>query len=249
MTNTIYAIELPEESLHYDISFLWFKNAAEGKITFAKGDTDNNFTAVLEAETLGFIGFITGYRKYIYISHLSYDGELKRLISTKFERIEIVGSKVWKSVNVMDYYTYKLTWKQLFMEKLLKETVDDIPPGIIYEDILSALFNLRLGFSQHIEKGKDYVIKGVPGKGVVDYFIHVSSPEEEIDRKNKLGIENEDGYLLLVQVPKIIFKSKGTIWIWFTKDLLPTAATVEDAVIFGNITGILRDRVYQNNEI
>lgn len=241
LTNTVNAIDLPEESLNYDISFLWFKKAAEGKITFKRNNSDDSYTAVLEAETLGFIGFITSYRKYIYISHLKYDENLNRLISTKFERIEIVGNKIWQSVNLIDYSNNRINWRSTFMQKLLKETAEDIPPNTIYDDILSALFNFRFGFLGNIEKGKDYIVKGIPDKGIVDYSIHVSSPEEEIITKKKLGIEYGDGYMLLVKVPGAIFKSKGIVWIWFTKDLLPLTATVEDAFIFGDITGILNN--------
>ncbi|OGV97520.1 MAG: hypothetical protein A3I04_07485 [Nitrospinae bacterium RIFCSPLOWO2_02_FULL_39_110] len=239
LTNTVFAIDLPEESLHYDISFLWFKKAAEGKITFKRNNTNNDYTAVLEAETLGFIGFITSYRKYIYISHLMYDENLNRLISIKFERIEIVGNKIWQSISSMDYETNKIINSVSFTQKLIKETIEDIPPTIIYEDILSALFNFRFGFLGNIEKGKNYVVKGIPDKGIVDYSIYVSSQEEEIAVKKKLGIEEGDGYMLLVKVPGAIFKSKGIVWIWFTKDLLPLTATVEDAIVFGDITGIL----------
>jgi hypothetical protein len=245
---TVYAVDLQEESLHYDISFLWFKKAAEGKITFTKGDENNRYIATLEAETLGFIGFITNYRKYVYISHITYDEELKRLISIKFERIEIVEKKVWKSLNFMDYNARKLTWRSFFMENQIKETVEEIPRDIIYEDILSAFFNFRFGFFGNIEKGKEYMLKGIPNKGVVDYFIHVSSPEEEIANKRKLGIENGDGYLFLIKIPKVIFRSKGIVWVWFNKDLLPLAATVEDAVILGDITGTLKDKNNQKNE-
>ena len=240
-TNAVYAIDLPEESLYYDIGFLWFKKAAEGKITFKKNNNDSNYTAVLEAETLGFIGFITSYRKYLYISHLRYDENLNRLISTKFERIEIVGNKIWQSVNLIDYENNKINWRSTFMQKLLKETLEEIPPDTIYDDILSALFNFRFGFLGSIEKGKDYIVKGIPDKGIVDYSIHVSLPEEEISTKKKLGIENGDGYMLLIKVPRTIFKSKGIVWIWFTDNLLPLTATVEDAVIFGDITGILNN--------
>lgn len=238
-TNAVYAIDLPEESLYYDISFLWFKKAAEGKITFKRNNNDNNYTAVLEAETLGFIGFITSYRKYIYISHLMYDENLNRLISIKFERIEIVGNKIWQSVSLMDYTNNKINWRSTFMQKILKESSEDIPPNIIYEDILSAFFNFRFGFLGDIEKGNNFTIKGIPDKGIVDYSIYISSQEEEIAVKKRLGIEEGDGYMLLVKVPGAIFKSKGIVWIWFTKDLLPLTATVEDAIVFGDITGIL----------
>ena len=239
-------VDLPEESLYYDISFLWFKKAAEGKITFKKNNNDSNYTAVLEAETLGFIGFITSYRKYLYISHLRYDENLNRLISTKFERIEIVGNKIWQSATLIDYEKNKINWKSSFMQKLLKETVEEIPSDTIYDDILSALFNFRFGFLGNIEKGKDYIVKGIPDKGIVNYSIHVSSHGEEIPVKKRLGIEKEDGYMLLVKVPRAIFKSKGIVWIWFTKDLLPITATVEDAVIFGDITGVLNNNRQTN---
>src|SRR3990167_6608851 len=165
LADIAFAIDLPEESLHYDISFLWFKKAAEGKITFKRNNTNNDYTAVLEAETLGFIGFITSYRKYIYISHLMYDENLNRLISIKFERIEIVGNKIWQSISSMDYETNKIINSVSFTQKLIKETIEDIPPTIIYEDILSALFNFRFGFLGNIEKGNNYVVKGIPDKG------------------------------------------------------------------------------------
>src|SRR3972149_7826224 len=170
-TNAVYAIDLPEESLYYDIGFLWFKKAAEGKITFKKNNNDSNYTAVLEAETLGFIGFITSYRKYIYISHLKYDENLNRLISTKFERIEIVGNKIWQSATLIDYESNKINWKSSFMQKLLKETVEEMPSAPFLGEIRTTISFAASVPPSGAAAGKDYIVKGIPDKGIVNYSI------------------------------------------------------------------------------
>jgi hypothetical protein len=58
------------EKLDYDISFLWFSKAASGSVTFSR--EGKGYKAVLQAETKGFVGFFTSYRKHRYVSHLSY---------------------------------------------------------------------------------------------------------------------------------------------------------------------------------
>ncbi|MDA1001433.1 MAG: hypothetical protein O2807_13080 [bacterium] len=51
----------------------------------------------------------------------------------------------------------------------------------------------------------------------------------------------EKGYLVIVKVPKDIFgQETGEIRVWFDAALIPTEATVENAIFFGDVTGRLR---------
>jgi hypothetical protein len=52
------------EALYYDISFLWFENAASAKVSFF--EEHGKYFSVLEASTKGFVGFFTAYRKHYY---------------------------------------------------------------------------------------------------------------------------------------------------------------------------------------
>jgi hypothetical protein len=52
------------ETLYYDISFLWFGNAASPKVSFY--EEHGKYFSVLEASTKGFVGFFTAYRKHYY---------------------------------------------------------------------------------------------------------------------------------------------------------------------------------------
>ena len=52
------------ETLYYDISFLWFENAASAKVSFF--EKNGRYFSVLEASTMGFVGFFTSYRKHFY---------------------------------------------------------------------------------------------------------------------------------------------------------------------------------------
>jgi hypothetical protein len=89
------------ETIHFDISFLWFENAAEAKISLF--EKDGQLKAKLEAQTKGFIGWFTAYRKHGYEANLEIVDNGSRLRSKDFYRMVDDGSTMEKSKHFLDY--------------------------------------------------------------------------------------------------------------------------------------------------
>ena len=59
------------ERLDIDISFLWFDKAAVARVGLY--EQNGVLYSILEAETKGFVGFFTSYRKHFYKWHQNKD--------------------------------------------------------------------------------------------------------------------------------------------------------------------------------
>jgi hypothetical protein len=79
------------EILYYDISFLWFDNAASAKVQFLKGK--GNYYSTLEASTKGFVGFFTSYRKHYYKTEFKITNNGKSVRPTSFPRQFKIGDQ------------------------------------------------------------------------------------------------------------------------------------------------------------
>ena len=62
--------------------------------------------------------------------------------------------------------------------------------------------------------------------------------------RRRFGREKERGILALVKVPKELFGQKtGEVRVWMDENLIPVAATVERAILFGDVSGTLRKAI------
>lgn len=245
------------EKLVYDISFLWFKNAAEGSTILQRDE--ENYIAKLEAETKGFIGFITGYIKHLYVSRMNMVGENTGLQPYLFEK-KIVYRRVEEKVTTtLDYENRIMSWHKTEIGEIIDEDDEEeepilmllsedkenpIPLSIVYYDILSVLYNFRTSYYGEIQKGKDFLIHTIPEKNESEIHIHVGTREEELKFKKEEHIEDSEGYFLIIKIPKEIFKTKrGEMLIWGDKNLLPLKVIVRDYIGFGDVRGTLREVV------
>lgn len=234
------------EKLVFDISFLWFKNAAVGYTTLQRNG--NGYVAQLKAETKGFIGFITGHIKHFYISHMNVVGKSGGVRPYRFEKNIIYRGKEEKIITTLDYKTRTMPWSKTKMGKVVEERIDTIPLSLIYYDILSVFYNFRSSYYGEIKKGKDFLIHAIPEKGESEIRIHVCTREEELKLKKEENIEDSEGYFLVINVPKEIFKTKeGKVLLWATKDLLPLKVIVRDYIGFGDVRGVLREIIKLNS--
>ena len=230
------------EKLIYDISFLWFKNAAVGSTILQRDE--ENYVAKLKAETKGFMGFITGYIKHLYVSRMSMAGENSGLQPYLFEKNIIYQRSEKKTITTLDYDNRIVSWFTTKMGKKIEEKSEPIPLSIVYYDILSTLYNFRTRYYGEIQKGKDFLIHTIPEKNESEIHIHICTREEELKLKKEENIEDREGYFLIIKIPKEIFKTKhGEVLIWGSKDLLPLKIVVKDYIGFGDVRGTLREVV------
>ena len=230
------------EKLVYDISFLWFKHAAEG-ITIFQQDK-GGCVARLTAETKGFIGFTTGYVKHFYMSHMKMVGEDIGLQPYLFEKNIIYKKREEKTITSLDYENRVRSWSKTKKGEITEEKSEPIPLPIVYYDILSTLYNFRTSYYGEIQKGKDFLIHAIPEKNESEILIHVGTREEELKFKNEENIEDSEGYFLIIKIPKEIFKTKrGEVLIWGNKEFLPLKVIVRDYIGFGDVRATLREVV------
>ncbi len=227
------------ETLIYDISFLWFKKAAEGVLSLRK--ENGEYVATLQAETKGFIGWLTAYRKYVFRAYLYPIDNKRGLRSRMFERHAIIKKNDEKVITYLDHDNHLMSWKEFKSGVLVKTGSEPIPENTVYYDVLSAFYNFRNGFYGDMEKGSEYVITTIPQKGESEITIRIATDEEE--KKERKDRENRKGEsLVVVKVPKEIFESKtGEVKIWLSESLIPIEATVKDYIGFGDVTGYLKD--------
>lgn len=233
------------ETLSYDISFLVFKNAATGSLRYFKDSATGLYRSILEAETKGVVGFVSGYRHHRYASTMSAQDGGRRLRSERFE-IEIDwADQHWRSMHTMNYATRTLLYREWENSRLVREETLPIPPGITYEDILSGFYNFRYGVYGPPIKGKSYTLNMLPRKSESRFDVYLASNIEQREEKIKLRINVDATYLAFVVIPKEIFRTKtGRCRIWLDRDLVPVLATVEDAIGLGDLTGILTSRQF-----
>tara|TARA_B100001179_G_scaffold203825_1_gene166200 strand:- start:700 stop:1170 length:471 start_codon:yes stop_codon:yes gene_type:complete len=89
------------ETLYIDVSFLWFDNAAIARVGLY--EKNGVLYSILEAETKGFIGFFTSYRKHYYKATFDLVNEENRLRTKTFERKVIIGDVEDVTSHSFDY--------------------------------------------------------------------------------------------------------------------------------------------------
>lgn len=233
------------EELEYDISFLWFKNAAKAKISFHK-KREGGYLASIEAETLGFIGWVSKYRKDSYFSHIEETDDGKLLISNLFEYQVTIGNKTRKSHVTFDYENQSMVWESRGGGKPDSLKKEKIKPGVRYDDPLVAFYNFRYAAYGPLKEGKEFHISTFPKKGVSTIYVRINTEKEKKKRLNPVpeGVK----YLVDTRLAKELFGSQsGNIEILFSKDFIPLVGTVKDIILFGDIRGILTSRTFRNN--
>jgi hypothetical protein len=164
----------------------------------------------------------------------------RRLRSVSFEEDVKVGNKLRRRTHFFDYQRRK--WIQLRQRKdgTKVKTEEEIPPGMVYDDFLTASYNFRYGVYGEIERGRKYSVATFPKKGASSYEVRVASKEEEEKRKKSEKFKGEKEYFLnLLLDPEVTHSKEGLIEGWLSKDLCPVEGKIKDVVLFGDVKGTL----------
>lgn len=231
------------ESLTVDISFLWFDNAAVASVKFY--EENGKYYSLLEAETKGFVGFFTSYRKHRYKSTFDITDDGKRVVTRFFEREVIIGDETEKTTHFLDYNSRSDWWFKYKNGKPVDQGTNEIPEGVYFDDILAVFYNFRNGVYGEVKKGSTFVINTIPDKGVAEITVHVINDKEKEKFRSENGREKKDEILLKAVIPKEIFKSKtGILWFWSSRHLVPLETTVKDYILLGDLHAKLASRTY-----
>lgn len=232
------------EALSYEAGFWLFKRAALGRLSFKEAEKKGQYTAILQTETLGVLGFIARYRVDTYRSVMEVVDHGKRLRALSFEEDVKVGEKLRKRTHLFDYE--KMRWVQTRRRKdgTLMRTEEAIPSGKTYDDFLTASYNFRYGVYGEIERGKKYVVSTFPKKGSSSYEVRIATQEEEEKRRKSENVkEGKDYFVTLFLDPEITHSKEGLVEGWLSNDLYPIEGTIKNVVLFGDVTGKLTNKV------
>jgi len=228
------------EQLVYELGFWLFKGVALGKLSFKETEKKGHYMAILQAETLGILGWVARYRVDTYRSTMEEVDGGRRLRSLSFEEDVKIGSKLRKRAHLFDYQKRK--WIQLRQRKdgTVQKAEEEIPPGLLYDDFLTASYNFRYGAYGEIERGRKYTVTTFPRKGSSVYEVRVAGREEEEKRrKTEKFKDGRDFFVRLFLDPEVTHSKEGLIEGWLSKELYPIEGTIKDVILFGDVTGTL----------
>ncbi|HUL36123.1 MAG TPA: DUF3108 domain-containing protein [Thermodesulfobacteriota bacterium] len=232
------------EELQYEIGLWLFKKAAVGKISFAETGEKGRYLATLQGETLGVLGFVARYRVDTYRSIMEEIDGGRRLRSLSFEEDVKIGSKLRRRTHLLDYQ--KRRWIRIRQREDGSKTREEteIPPGMVYDDFVTATYNFRYGAYGEIERGKTYKVATFPKKGATSYEVRVASKEEEEKkRKSEKSKEGKEFFLKLFLDAELTHSKEGRIEGWLSKELYPVEGKIKDVIFFGDIKGTLVKKI------
>jgi len=228
------------EELFYEIGVWLFKKVALGKLSFKEMGEKGRYIATLQGETLGVLGWVARYRVDTYRSIMEEVEGGRRLRSLSFEEDVKIGNKLRRRTHFFDYQKRK--WIQVRQSKdgLKTKREEEIPPGMVYDDFITASYNFRYGVYGGIERGRKYTVTTFPKKGPSSYEVRVASKEEEEKRKKSEKLkEGKEYFVKLFLDPEITHSKEGLIEGWLSRELYPTEGTIRDVILFGDVRGTL----------
>jgi len=228
------------EQLVYEGGFWLIKRAVLGRLSFRAMEKKGHFTATLQGETLGVLGWVSRYRVDTYRSVMEEIDGGKALRTVSSEEDVKVGDKIRKRVHLFDYQRRSWTNKGLRKNGTWAVEEKEIPPGSVYDDFITAFYNFRYGVYGPIERGKKYDVATFPRKGLSSYEVRVASKEEEEkERKSGRGRAGKDFLLTLKLDPETTHSREGLVTGWLSKDLYPVEGAIKDVTFFGDVKGTL----------
>jgi len=228
------------EELHYEIGAWIFKRVALGKLSFKETGEKGRYLSILQGETVGILGWVARYRVDTYRSIMEEIEGGKRLRSISFEEDVKVGNKLRRRTHLFDYQKGK--WIQVRQRKdgTKARKEEDIPPGMVYDDFVTASYNFRYGVYGGIERGRKYAVATFPKKGSSSYEVSVASREEEEDRrKSEKFKDGKEYFVKLFLDPEVTHSKEGLIEGWLSKELYPLEGAIKDVFLYGDVRGTL----------
>jgi hypothetical protein len=232
------------EELYYEIGVWLFKRVALGKINFKEMGEKGRYLATLQGETLGVLGWVARYRVDTYRSIMEEIDGGRRLRSISFEEDVKIGNKVRRRSHFFDYQKRK--WIRIRQRKdgTKVRTEEEIPPGMVYDDFVTASYNFRYGVYGEIERGGKYTVATFPKKGPSSYEVRVASKEEEQQRKKSEKFrDGEEYFVKLLLDPEVTHSKEGLIEGWLSEELYPLKGAIKDVMLFGDVKGSLIKKV------
>ncbi|MEA3361746.1 MAG: DUF3108 domain-containing protein [Thermodesulfobacteriota bacterium] len=227
------------ETLAYDVSFLWFDHLAEGSITLTLGEGTGTFLVVMEAKTLGMAAFFTRDRveKYQTLMKIGASGLLQPLWHSSHT---IRGKNNSRSEKItrytFDYDSAQVRYQKIKNNHAYADELFSMENDKPLFDILSALYNLRLGF--YGQAGQETIlIPTFHRKGTQDIVVE---PLKKIKKKDRKFFA-ADPVQCRILVDPSVFGTKGRdILTSFDKGMRPQKGIIKNVIGLGDVRGKFR---------
>jgi len=234
---------IKNEKLTFQIFYLDLIKFAEGYVLFGQR-SEKYFFAESLVEVAGISDLFTNYKSQLATSNMELSLEpAPRLIPRTFNRHIVLRDRQIQTRNTFDYKRCRWSSKIYRDGKLKKRRRRKIPDGVIYENFLSAFYNLRLEAFGPIAKGQTIEFNTIPYKGVDSVSLEIASPEAEKNEARWLKGIGDAEFLIMMQVTEKIMGIKpAKLLAAADKDLIPIAGLIKDALPLGNIYVDLKSR-------
>jgi hypothetical protein len=114
-------------------------------------------------------------------------------------------------------------------------------PGVVYDDYLSGLYNIRSGAYGPMRDGKTYVLNVPKKEGKIT--LALAQREETRQRLYREGPPGEKTFFCRIFMPKEDLGSgTGRLEGWFSGQGVPLTGVVEDVALLGDVRGTLLRR-------
>ncbi|MCD6582806.1 MAG: DUF3108 domain-containing protein [Desulfuromusa sp.] len=227
------------EFFEYDISFLWFDKLAEGSLQLSRGEQPETFLIVLKARTLGMAAFFTRDRveKFQTLMQISSTGLLQPLWHSS-HTIRGKGDSRKEKITryTFDYNSAQVRYQKIKNNRVYKDQWFSLEKDKPLFDILSALYNLRLGF--YGEVGQETIlIPTFHRKGPQDIVVE---PLRKLSKKDRKFF-TADVVQCRILVDPSVFGTKGRdILASFDEHMQPQKGIIKDVIGMGDVRGKLR---------
>jgi len=234
-THSVYT--LVGEKLSYDISFLWFDHLAEGSIELQNGPKPGTFLVVMQARTLGVAAFFTGNRveKYQTLLFVGDDGLLHPLWHSSHTLRDRAKGRSEKLTRYdFDYAAGQVHYKKSKNGNDYSQKSYEMDREKPLYDILSALYNLRLGLYGPVGE-KTILIPTFHRKGTQDIVVEPLNRAKGADDDFFTGVPVQ----VRILVDPEVFGTKGReILAGFDADSKPVRGIIKDVIGLGDVRGI-----------
>lgn len=228
------------ERLTYDIGFLWFDRLAEGTMTLERGEQTGTYLIRMHARTLGVAAFLTGNRveRFRTLMEIGPDGLLRPLRHDARTRRDKGGEQRERIKHYrFDYQNHRIHYQKSKNGRIVADEDYALSAERPLLDILSALYNLRLGFF------------GPPGDSrIMIPTFHPDGPEEiviaplSLDSRAERKFFSGAAYLCRILVDPSVFGTRGRdILASFDARWRPYRGVIKNVIGLGDVRGRLRE--------
>ncbi len=234
--------DLLNETLSYNLSFLWFDSVAEGSLVLEpQSDEPGRFEAILEARTLGVAAWLTNNRIQRYVSTMERleDGSLRSLV---FESriIKGEGKEISDRGNryIFDHETHQVTHHKIRQGVVGEPRLFPMESNEVPSDFLTAFFNFQGGYYGSFIPGSLFSFPTFSRKGPAQIDVAILPLNK---RRGDLDFFPEGGVLAKVKVDQELFDTGGGFaYVWFDESGRPVKGMVESVIGIGDVRGTLK---------